>query len=231
MRSFEEILEIAAARKGGRDVVLDGAMPVLDSDALAKIPDDRWLAQMARGIFQAGISWKVVETKWPDIEAAFHRFDVGRVAMMSDDWFDELVSDTRVIRSPPKIRAIQENAVLVQETSAEAGSFGRKIGDWPTNDFAGLIRWLGKNGARLGGGTGPYMLRALGKESYILSRDVVARLVEEGVIDKAPTSQKAMVAVQEAFNTWKAQSGRSLTEISRVLAQSIGDPDGAHHRP
>lgn len=222
MRSFDEILDIAAERKGGRDKVLQGATPVLDADALAAIPDDRWLAQMARGIFQAGISWKVVEAKWPGIEEAFHGFDIGRTAMMSDDRFDDLIRDTRVIRSPPKIRAIQENAVFIQEVAAEAGSFGRKVGDWPAEDFAGLIRWMGKEGSRLGGTTGQYLLRFMGKESYLLSRDVVARLVEEGVIDKAPTSAKAMAAVQEAFNTWKAQSGRSLTEISRVLARSIG---------
>ena len=56
----------------------------------------------------------------------------------------------------------------------------------------------------------------------VLSNDVVARLVAEGVIDKAPTSKGAMNKVQEAFNIWREQSGRSLTEISRVLAMSIG---------
>jgi hypothetical protein len=50
----------------------------------------------------------------------------------------------------------------------------------------------------------------------------VARLVAEGVVDKAPSSKKAWAAVQDAFNTWRAQSGQSLTTISRVLAQSIG---------
>jgi 3-methyladenine DNA glycosylase Tag len=79
-----------------------------------------------------------------------------------------------------------------------------------------------KDGSRLGGGTGSYLLRSMGKESYNLSKDVVARLVAEGVIDKAPTSKKAKQAVQAAFCTWKEQSGLSLTEISRVLAQSIG---------
>jgi 3-methyladenine DNA glycosylase Tag len=142
--------------------------------------------------------------------------------MMSDDRFDAYLKDRRVVRSPPKIRAIQENAVFIQEVSAEAGSFGRKIGDWPSEDFYGLTQWLKKEGSRLGGATGSYMLRFLGKDSYILSRDVVARLIAEGVIDKPPTSQKAMRAVQDAFNTWSAQSGQPLTVISRVLAQSIG---------
>ncbi|WP_421906913.1 DNA-3-methyladenine glycosylase I [Mameliella sp.] len=221
MRTYEEILELAADRKGGRAAVLADMPPVLDADALAAIPDDRWLAQMARGIFQAGISWQVVENKWPGIEEAFHGFDVGRAAMMSEDRFDELLSDPRIVRSPPKVQAIQQNAVFIQEVAAEAGSFGRKVGDWPAEDFSGLLEWMKKNGARLGGATGAYTLRFLGKESYVLSPSVVARLVAEGVVDKAPTSKKAMQAVQDAFNTWKAQSGESLTVISRVLAQSI----------
>ena len=222
MRSFEEILGIAAERKGGRAAVLDDIASPLAADALAAIPDDRWLSQMAKGIFQAGFNWKVIENKWPGFEAAFFGFDPGRVAMMSDDWFDELMRDTRIVRNAMKIRAVQQNAVFVSEVAAEAGSFGRKIADWPDNDYAGLLRWLGKEGSRLGGATAQYFLRFMGKNSYILSRDVVARLVAEGVIDKPPASQKAMGAVQDAFNDWAAESGRSFTEISRVLAQSTG---------
>jgi hypothetical protein len=48
----------------------------------------------------------------------------------------------------------------------------------------------------------------------------VSRLIVEGVVEKAPTSKTAMKAVQHAFNEWQAQSGKSLTEISRVLAMS-----------
>lgn len=222
MRSFDEILSIAADRKGGRSAVLDGISAPKTADELAAIPDDRWLSAMARGIFQAGISWKVVENKWPDIEDAFHGFEVTRVAFMPEDWFYELIEDKRIVRSPPKVRAIQENAALIQTVAQSYGSFGRKVGDWPADDFQGLLDWLQQDGARLGGGTGSYLLRSMGKESYILSTDVVARLVAEGVVDKAPTSKKAKAAVKQAFNTWAAQSGRSLTEISRVLAQSIG---------
>lgn len=221
MRTFDEILDLAAERKGGRSAVLDNIAPPKAADDIAAIPDDRWLAMMARGILQAGISWRVVESKWDGIEEAFHHFDVGRVAMMSEDWFDELITDTRIIRSPPKVRAIQHNAVLIQEVSGEVGSFGRKIADWPATDFTGLLTWLQKEGSRLGGSTGSYLLRFLGKESFVLSKDVVARLIAEGVIDKPPTSKAAMAAVQAAFSQWRAQSGQSLNVISRVLAQSI----------
>ncbi|WP_028028735.1 DNA-3-methyladenine glycosylase I [Gemmobacter nectariphilus] len=222
MRSYDEILAMAAERKGGFGAVLDDIPVPLGADALAAIPDDRWLSTMARCIFQAGISWKVVEAKWPGIEEAFHGFDIGRVSMMDDAWFDALVADPRVIRSAPKIAAIRDNAAFIRRVAEEHGSFGRKVADWPASDFAGLVAWLAKQGSRLGGSTGPYVLRFMGRDGYILSQDVVKRLVAEGVIDGPPTSAKARAAVQRAFDEWQAQSGQPLTTISRVLARSIG---------
>ena len=129
MRSYDEILEIAVARKDSVDAVMADLMEVKIADQLASIPDDRWLATMARGIFQARINWKVVEKKWPDIEAAFHGFDVSRAAHMSEDWFYDLIEDKRIVRSPPKVRAIQENALWILQVAGEHGSFGRKVGD------------------------------------------------------------------------------------------------------
>ena len=80
---------------------------------------------------------------------------------------------------------------------------------------------ISPSGSRLGGTSGQYFLRSMGKDSFILSQDVVAALVREGVVDKAATSKRDLAAVQSAFNRWREQSGRSLTEISRVLAMSI----------
>jgi 3-methyladenine DNA glycosylase Tag len=226
MRSFAEILAIAADRKDGADAILAAVPKPRTGDALAAIGDDRWLAAMARGIFQAGISWAVVDAKWPGIEAAFQGFAIGPVSMMDDAWFDGLLTDPRIIRSGPKIAAVRENAIFIRDTAAEHGSFGRKVGNWPATDFAGLLDWLQRHGSRLGGSTGAYMLRQMGKDGFILSRDVVARLGAEGVIEGPPTSRKAMAAVQAAFNAWAAESGQSLTAISRVLAQSIGPQTG-----
>lgn len=222
MRTYDDLLFLAAERKGSFGAVLDGIPTPKSAEDLAAIPDDRWLARMARGIFQAGISWKVVDAKWPEIEEAFYGFDVGRVAMMSDAWFDALIADRRIIRAPQKVQAIQQNAVFVSDVAKSYGGFGRKIADWPSEDFFGLLDWLKLEGARLGGATGAYMLRAMGKDGFMMTTDVVARLVAEGVIDKAPTSKAAKSAVQDAFNTWRAQSGQPLTTISRVLAQTVG---------
>ena len=62
----------------------------------------------------------------------------------------------------------------------------------------------------------------MGRDSFILSRDVGAALVREGVVDKPPSSKRDMAAVQAAFNAWMAESGRGLTQISRTLAMSVG---------
>ncbi len=217
MRSFADIAAIAAARKGSLQAILAGATAPKSAADLAAIPDDRWLAQMAKGIFQAGISWKVVDAKWPGIEQAFHGFDPGAVSMIEGDAFDALLSDPRVIRSGAKIAAIRDNAAVLR---AHPG-LGRRIADWPVEDLTGLFQWLNTQFSRLGGSTGPYMLRFMGKETFLLSADVTARLQAEGVISGPATSARAQKAIQAAFNAWRAESGLTLNQISRVLAHSI----------
>ena len=81
---------------------------------------------------------------------------------------------------------------------------------------------LKARGARLGGMTAQYFLRFSGWDAWMLSGDVVAALIREGVIEKAPTSKKAMAAVQGAFGDWSKESDRSMSEISRILAFSVG---------
>ena len=103
----------------------------------------------------------------------------------------------------------------------EHGSAGKAFGNWPSDNYIGLLELMKKRGSRLGGNTGQYFLRMMGKDSFILSRDVTARLIAEGIVDKTPTSKKALTQVQQAFNIWMDQSGRGLTEISRVLAMSV----------
>ena len=222
MRTLDEILAISVNRKGSEAAILGEMTPPKPPAELARIPDDRWLAAMTRAIFQAGFNWKVVEAMWPGFEAAFDGFDIGKCAMMSDERFDALCKDTSIVRYPQKIMSVQQNAVFIQDIAAEHGGFGQLVANWPTDEYAGLLDKLKKEGTRLGATTGQYFLRSMGADGYIMSKDVVGRLIAEGVIDKPPTSKSAMAAVQAAFNTWQAQSGRPLKEISRILATSCG---------
>jgi 3-methyladenine DNA glycosylase Tag len=220
MRSFDELFEITADRKGGPDA-LDKLLNTTPPVNLENIANDRWLSTMAKCVFQAGFNWKVVESMWPGFEMAFNNFDIGYCSMLNDEDFDRLVSDKSIVRHGTKIRSVQENAIFVASLAKEHGSAGKFFASWPSDDFIGLLSLLKKNGSRLGGNTGQYFLRFMGVDGFILSADVVARLIAEGIIDKAPTSQKALAQVQHAFNTLSQESGRPLTQISRVLAMSL----------
>jgi len=77
MHSFADTYARAAARKGG-EAALEALLAEHRSKTpaeLAAVPDDRWLAQMSKCVFQAGFNWQVIETKWPGFETAFHGFD------------------------------------------------------------------------------------------------------------------------------------------------------------
>jgi 3-methyladenine DNA glycosylase Tag len=87
---------------------------------------DGYLEHLSKGVFQAGISWRVVDTKWPTITKAFHRFKVERVARMTDREIDALATDERVIRSRPKIAAIVHNAGVLLELE-RAGGFRKHL--------------------------------------------------------------------------------------------------------
>lgn len=217
MRSFDEIFEISAGRKGGPDAL--EAMLTLPQD-VSSVPDDRWLAQFTKCIFQAGFNWKVIEAKWDGFEEAFAGFDPGKCAFMEDDWFDALLQDTRIVRNGAKIATVRENAGFILSLQAEGGA-GKVFANWPSTDYIGLLDMLKARGSRLGAATGQYAMRFAGRDGFVLSADVTARLIAEGVVDKQPTSKGAMKAVQAAFNVWMDQSGRGLTQISRVLAMSV----------
>ena len=82
---------------------------------------DDYLEQLSKGVFQAGISWHVVEMKWSGISTAFHGFKVERVARMGDREIDKLAQDERVIRSRPKIAAIVHNARAILDLERAEG--------------------------------------------------------------------------------------------------------------
>ena len=82
---------------------------------------DDYLEQLSKSVFQAGISWRVVDSKWATITPAFRRFNVERVARMGDREIDTLASDPRVIRSRPKIAAIVHNARVILDLERGGG--------------------------------------------------------------------------------------------------------------
>ncbi|MCO5157111.1 MAG: DNA-3-methyladenine glycosylase I [Aquamicrobium sp.] len=224
MPTFAEIRARAEERKGGAGVLATLLGPKPDNAALAALPDARVLAAMAQRIFAAGFVWSVIESKWPGFEEAFLGFEPKRLTFQPDDFWHDLAADKRIVRNPQNIRAVRDNAAFVARVSDEHGSFGRFLATWPADDQIGLTAWLARNGSRLGGHTGPFLLRSLGWDAFILWSDVVAALRDAGIdIAKNPTSKKDLAKAQAQINAWAEETGLPRAHISRILAMSIGE--------
>lgn len=120
-----------------------------------------YLEVMSKAAFQSGISWKVVEAKWPGIRDAFHGFDVDRVAEMSEDEIDALAKDSRVIRNRRKLAAVVANARRLVELDQEHGSFKKYLRAQP--DFEARLKDLRKQFKFLGDFGGYYFLYVVGE--------------------------------------------------------------------
>ena len=221
MDTFNSIFSRAAQRKGG-DAELEVLLTKPKSKAaLKRLSDAIVLSEMTKCVFRSGFVWKVIERKWPGFESAFHEFDVTRCAMLSDEELEALQGNSDIVRHAKKIQSVRNNAMYILDVRDSHGSFGCYLSAWPEDDFVGLWAELKRRGDRLGGQTGRYFLRFIGRDTPILSNDVVQALIAQGVVDKAPTSKAALASTQAAFNEWRQQSGRSYNEISRVLACSV----------
>ena len=224
MPAFEKIKARAAVRKGGDAVLQSLLAPAPGNASLADLPDDRILSLMAERVFSAGFVWKVIAEKWPGFEEAFLGFEPKRLLFQPDDYWHDLTADKRIVRNPQKIRAVRDNAAFVTRVSAEHGSFGKFLADWPKDDQIGLMAFLGKNGKRLGGNTGQYFLRWAGWDAFILSTDMALALREAGLdIAEAPSSRKDLAAIQGQMNRWAGETGLPYAHLSRILAMSIGE--------
>jgi len=221
---FSTIRARAEQRKGGVDALQRLLPPAPDSAALATLTDDRVLAEMTRRVFCAGFAWSVIDAKWPGFEAAFQSFAPGPLSLQPDEFWDALTKDARIVRNGAKIMSVRANAGFVSAVAQEHGSFGRLLAKWPSADEIGLLELLAKRGSRLGGNTGQMLLRFLGWDGFMTSRDVVACLRDAG-LDVAETisSRRDLAKVQAQFNAWAAETRLPYVQLSRICAMSIGE--------
>jgi 3-methyladenine DNA glycosylase Tag len=222
--NFKDLQRRAEKRKGGW-AILQQLLPAPISDSeCRKLGSHVFLSQMTRGVFNAGFVWRVIEAKWPDFEDVFLSFNCEKLLNLPDEFWDGCADNKRIVRNIPKILTIRENAAFILNTEqAEGKSFADFIFDWPREDLIGLWAHLKKHGSRLGGMTGQYLLRRLGKESFILSKDVVVALRELGLdIKDIPSSKRELTKIQETLSEIHKDTGLSYTHISKILGFSVG---------
>ena len=110
-----------------------------------------YLDALARVMFQSGISWRVVDAKWPGIRDAFGGFEPERVAALTAADVDRLLEDPRIIRNRRKVEALVGNARTMLELDAASGGFVRYLdglGDFPatSRELRRRFAFLGESG-------------------------------------------------------------------------------------
>jgi 3-methyladenine DNA glycosylase Tag len=224
MTPFKTIRARAEKRKGGAAALARLLPPKPDPKVLAGLGDDRALAEMTRRVFCAGFAWSVIETKWPGFEEAFLGFDPAQLMFQPDEFWESRLRDTRIVRNGAKIMSVRDNAAFLRDVAREHGSFGRMLAAWPSTDQIGLLELLAKRGSRLGGNSGQMLLRFLGWDGFVTSRDVVACLRGAGLdIAETVTAKRDLAKVQAQFNAWAKETGLPFAQLSRICAMSAGE--------
>jgi len=110
-----------------------------------------YLDSMTHRVFEAGMSWDVVDAKWSGIQEAFHGFDPEWVANMSPSDVDHLDNDPKVIRNRRKIEATVANARTMLDLDSTHRGFRRYLRSFPdydalSKDLQRQFHFLGESG-------------------------------------------------------------------------------------
>jgi DNA-3-methyladenine glycosylase I len=126
--------------------------------------DDVYFENMTRVIFLAGLSWKMIDKKWPNFKKAFKDFSIAEVARFGEEDMKRLMSDTGIVRNRAKIIAAINNAKQLQNTKNEHGSFQSYLDKLDkSNNYALVIKELGKKFSRLGPSSAHIFLYSVGE--------------------------------------------------------------------
>nr|WP_229333539.1 DNA-3-methyladenine glycosylase I [Glaciecola sp. MH2013] len=221
--AFASLYDRVCKRKVSEAMVKELISKPASKQQLLEITDDRFLAEFTKKVFQSGFVWRVVRNKWPSFEEVFFEFNIDKILLMPDEMLEQKATNPAIIRNFNKVKTIRENAMMIDDVRREYGSFAKFVAQWPSDDIVGLWDYLKKHGARLGGNTGPYALRMLGVDTFLLSRDVEAYFVEHGLITGSARSKRSLKAIQDTFLHWQQESGLSLQELSQIVSYSCGD--------
>ncbi|MBX3221900.1 MAG: DNA-3-methyladenine glycosylase I [Labilithrix sp.] len=89
-------------------------MPVAD--------DHRLFEKICLEGFQSGLSWRTILSKRENFRAAFHNFDIDKVARFATRDVERLLADKGIVRHRGKIEAAINNAQRARELVRQEGS-------------------------------------------------------------------------------------------------------------
>jgi len=117
--------------------------------------DEEYFENMSRVIFQAGLNWRVIDSKWSAIKKAFSDFTIGKVACFTNVDVERLMRDPEIIRNKAKIKGIIQNAQNFQAIEKQYGSFQKYLDSLDkSNNYENVVKdlvdkfkWLGPSTA------------------------------------------------------------------------------------
>ena len=127
--------------------------------------DDAYFENMTRVIFLAGLSWKMIDRKWPNFQRAFKNFSIDEVAEFGENDLGRLMSDSGIVRNRAKIMATVNNAKQFQKTAEQHGSFQSYLDKLDkSNNYALIVKELGKRFSPLGPSSTRLFLYSVGED-------------------------------------------------------------------
>lgn len=218
--SFSAVIEAVVMRHGPA-AIAEGLPQPASAEELARLADHRYLSAMSQRIFRAGLKHSLVDAKWPAFEEVFHGFDPAFCARLSDEAIEAMLADQRLVRHLGKLRAVRTNAAAMLEIAAQHGSFGAWLAAWPQDDCVGLWEELAKRFSQLGGNSGPYFLRMVGRDTFIPTDAVLRGLKRFAGLTASAKTRAERQDMQAVFLAWRGETGRPFCQLSRLLAMAV----------
>ncbi|MEJ2408248.1 MAG: DNA-3-methyladenine glycosylase I [Novosphingobium sp.] len=103
-------------------------LPYHDEEWGFPVKDDRRLFEkLCLEGFQSGLSWRTILAKRENFRAAFHGFDLDRIAAFTEADVERLLQDKGIVRHRGKIAAVVNNARRAQDLVQAEGSLAAYV--------------------------------------------------------------------------------------------------------
>ncbi len=127
--------------------------------------DDGYFENMIRVIFQGGLSWEIIDKKWPHFKKAFKNFSIDAVAKFDEEDIERLVSNSSIVRNRAKIVAAIKNARKFQAIVKKFGSFASYLDSLDkSKNYASVVKELAEQFNRLGPSSARIFLFSVGEQ-------------------------------------------------------------------
>src|SRR5215510_3023256 len=150
--------------------------------------DSKLFERLVLEINQAGLSWLTILMKRENFRAAFHQFDLDRVAAYGRRERSRLMRDAGIIRNELKINATIENARRIQSIRKSHGSFARWLDAHHPLTKEEWVKLFKRNFLFTGGEiTGEFLIST----GYLPGAHIIACPIYERVAKKNPPWMKS----------------------------------------